>query len=108
MKLWLTIYRSATAIFLVLALAGLFSLFLPKIRQYRARQRTAAKLDAELRMREEAVRQLQRQQELFASDPGFVEKIAREELGKARPGEIIFRFTGTNDPSGKDVAERHR
>ena len=39
------------------------------------------------------VKQMQSQQEQFLSDSRYVERVAREELGKAKAGETIYRFT---------------
>lgn len=57
----------------------------------------------ELRAKEDMVRQdIQREaeklrvlklnQEKLQEDPRFIEKIAREDLGYAKPGETVFRF----------------
>jgi cell division protein DivIC len=73
-------------------------LFMPKIERQK-----------ELRVRENAVRQdiqreaeqlrmLKLKQEKLQEDPRFIEKIAREDLGYAKPGETVFRFV---DEEGK-------
>ncbi len=93
MRLWLTIYRLACAAFAVVLIAVVVALFLPKVRQTRERARRAAVIEEENRAKEEQIKQLRRQQERFMTDPQYVERVAREELGKARPGETVFRFT---------------
>jgi len=93
MNVWLTIYRSATIIFVAMVLVAVVSLFLPKIRQNQERQRKLTILDEENRAKEDMVRQLQSQQDRFLSDSRYVERVAREELGKAKTGETIYRFT---------------
>lgn len=92
MKLWLTLYRIATVVFIVVVLVAIISAFLPKIRQNQERQRKIAELEEENRRKEESVNGLRKQQEQFATDPKYVEKLAREELGKAKAGETIYRF----------------
>ena len=63
----------------------------------------------ELRAREDMVRQdIQREaeklrmlklnQEKLQEDPRFIEKIAREDLGYAKPGETVFRFVDQEKP----------
>ena len=63
----------------------------------------------ELRLRESAVRQdiqreaeqlrmLRLKQEKLQEDSRFIEKIAREDLGYAKPGETIFRFVDEEKP----------
>ena len=93
MNLWLTIYRLACAAFAVILIIAVVALFLPKVRQARDRARRAAVIEEENRAKEEQTKQLRQQQERFMSDPKYVERVAREELGKAKPGETIFRFS---------------
>lgn len=92
MNLWLTIYRLACAAFAIVLVIVIIALFLPKIRQIQERQRKAAVIEEENRAKEQITKQLREQQERFVSDPKYVERVAREELGKAKPGETIFRF----------------
>ena len=92
MKFWVYLYRFALVVCFVLVLCGLSSVFLPKLRENNERQRRAAMMEEEIRGKEEAIRRLRNQQERFLTDPKFVEDSAREEFGKARPGETIFRF----------------
>lgn len=92
MRFWLIVYRIASAAFVVILIMGIVNFFLPKIRQNRERQKKAVALEEQNRLKEDMVKQLQKQQERFLSDPKYVERIAREKLGKAKPGETIFRF----------------
>lgn len=93
MKLWLTIYRVATIIFVAMLIVAVICLLLPKIRQNQERQRKLAALEEENRVKEDNIKQLQSQQDQFLSDSRYVERVAREELGKTKAGETIFRFT---------------
>lgn len=47
--------------------------------------------------------------ERMESDPAFLEKVAREELGMVRPGEHLYRIEGldqtTNDQTATDDAD---
>jgi len=92
MNMWLTVYRLACAAFAIILVSVIIALFLPKIREAHERQRKAAVIEEENRAKEEVIKQLRKQQERFVSDPKYVERVAREELGKARPGETVFRF----------------
>jgi len=93
MNVWLTIYRTAMIVFVAMVIVAIVSLFLPKIRQNQERQRKLAVLEEENRAKEDMIKQLQSQQDQFLSDSRYVERVAREELGKAKTGETIFRFT---------------
>ena len=93
MNVWLTIYRGATIVFVAMVIVAIVSLFLPKFRQNQERQRKLTVLEEENRAKEDMVKQLQSQQDQFLSDSRYMERVAREELGKAKAGETIFRFT---------------
>ena len=93
MNVYMTIYRVATIVFVALVIVAVVSLFLPKIRQNQERQRKLTVLEEENRAKEDMVKQLQSQQDQFLSDSQYVERVARKELGKAKAGETIFRFT---------------
>ena len=93
MNVYMTIYRSATIVFVALVIVAIVCMFLPKIRQNQERQRKLTILEDENRAKEDMVKQLQSQQDRFLSDPRYVERVAREELGKAKAGETIYRFT---------------
>ncbi|MDO9541461.1 MAG: septum formation initiator family protein [Kiritimatiellia bacterium] len=94
MKFWLTLYRIASMAFVAVVIIAVISAFLPKIRQNQERQRRIAAIEEENRRKEEAVKTLNKQQDQFATDPKYVERLAREELGKAKSGETIYRFSG--------------
>ena len=62
---------------------------LPRYRALRAEQADLAAQNDRLRRE---VRDLQRQVESLRTDPDAVERLARDELGMVRPGEVIFQF----------------
>jgi cell division protein FtsB len=103
MNVWLTVYRLACVAFAAILIVVIIALFLPKVRQVQDRTRRTAIIEEENRVKEEMTKQLRQQQERFTSDPKCVERVAREELGKAKPGETIFRFSEkkTNDYRGR-------
>ena len=80
-------------VFIALVICGLASIFMPTLRENQERQRRASVLEEEIRNKEEAIQQLRHQRERFLTDPKFVEDVAREEFGKAKTGETIFRFS---------------
>lgn len=97
MSIWVLIHRVSAAVIILVALVWAWSLIYPQYKQSRdltARQRA---LEEEIQRDEETLRHLRMKQQRLLNDPRFVEKIAREELGLARPGETIFRFA--DDPS---------
>lgn len=92
MNIWAIIYRFACVTLAVLLVAGLIALFYPKFRQHREMQRQAERLEEEIRFDQEMVQHLKTKQEKLQNDPRFLERVAREELGLAKPGETVFKF----------------
>jgi len=92
MNFWVVLYRSAWGVLGILAVILTLRLFVPEIRQYQEVQRKKAAIEEEIRLEEKMLAHLKRQQERLQNDPRFVERIAREELGLAKPGETVFRF----------------
>ena len=97
MNIWVLIYRSAWTVLGVILLLALGYAFYPPIRQFHEMQKKESNLQDEIRFEEEMLRHLQQKKERLLNDPRFVERIAREELGLARPGETVFKFV---DPAG--------
>jgi cell division protein FtsB len=58
----------------------------------RRAQREAASVQQEIDQINEENRQLQKNVQSLKTDPDAIERIAREEMGLARPGEYIFKI----------------
>jgi cell division protein FtsB len=58
----------------------------------RRAQREAASVQQEIDQINEENRQLQKNVQSLKTDPEAIERIAREEMGLARPGEYIFKI----------------
>lgn len=70
-------------------------------------QKEAASVQKEIDQINEENRQLQDSVKSLKTDPQAIERIAREEMGLARPGEYIFKTEprpGDTSPSGSDPA----
>lgn len=98
---WNRIYRIAALAVGALAVAGVVFAFLPKVTRFRSYQQTKAGLESDIRSAEEAVKELRRKQERFATDKYFVQQMAHE-IGYAHEGETIFQF---NEKSGSNSTE---
>lgn len=55
-------------------------------------QHEVAQLASEVQLLEQNNQSLWRDIERLRGDMGYIEKIAREELGLVRPGELVFEF----------------
>ena len=71
-------------------------LFLAARAEYNQLKVTQAASRAKLAVKEAELREQQRTLERLRTDPEFVEKIIRQRLGYAKPGDLIYRF---EDPS---------
>jgi len=58
----------------------------------RRTEKEIAKVKQDLQRLSEENRELAEQVKALKSDPSLIEKIARDELGLARPGEVIIRI----------------
>jgi cell division protein FtsB len=92
MNVWVLIYRFAWTMLGILGLVALFYFFYPPVRRMHELQNQQAKLEEQNRFDEELLRHLKTKEEKLMKDPRFVEKIARDELGYAKPGETVFKF----------------
>lgn len=80
-------------ILVVLLLIGIaVRLFIPVLERRRQLREEEAAIRADIQAEAEKLRLLKWKQEKLQEDPNFIEKTAREELGYAKPGEVIFRF----------------
>lgn len=92
MNFWVVIYRVGWVALAILAVVAAASTFIPQISRYQELRRKEAVLQQDIQLEEEMLRHLKEQQERLATDPRFVERIAREEFGYAKPGETVFKF----------------
>ncbi len=88
----------------LLLLAGLLLVgvwYLPLIQQNERMQRLNLQLERDLEAEKEKSKELQTQIDALRNDPKTVERLTREKLGYARPGETVVRFEQpvTNAPA---------
>lgn len=98
---------SRMVFFLVLAafalLVGLW--YLPLIEQNKTMREQWLRLDAELKREEARFHQKRAEIDALRTDPKAVERLARQQLGLAKPGETVIHFeTPATDPSPEPPA----
>ena len=99
MNAWKFIYRLGLIVCILLAAAIIvFRFYLPKIREQRRLRAEKAAIELDIQKEAEQLRMLKLKQEKLQEDPRFIEKIAREDLGYAKPGETVFRFVDEDQP----------
>ena len=92
---------SRVVIFL-LFVAGLLVVavwYLPLIKQNERMRKEILRLDTQIQKEEDVSKQLKLSIDSLKRDPKAIERLARERLGYARPGETVVRFEApaTND-----------
>lgn len=94
-----------TVFLLVVAglLAGgvaLWHWYVPVIQQNERMRKEILRHDTQIQKEEETGRQLNAAIQALSNDPKTVERLARERLGYAKPGETVVRFesSATNAP----------
>ena len=84
--------RIAWSVLGIVAVVMILSMFYPQYQEYIELQRRQAALEMEFRLEQEKLKYLKRNQERMQTEPQFVERVAREELGFTKPGETLIKF----------------
>lgn len=87
-------------VLILLAFTGLvFSAlqFIPNFQQMERMHRRVQQLDARIQQEEEQGRQHEAATKALRNDPRTVERLARERLGYAKPGQTVIRFESPRD-----------
>lgn len=87
-RILLALYLLLLAVFL--AAAGAW--FVEAHAEYRQLKLAEAVQEQKLNDAKRRLAEQQKILERLRTDPAFVEKVIRQQLGYARPGEVIFRF----------------
>ncbi len=95
------------AVVFLLFLAGALGVclwYLPNIRLNEKMRKEILRLDQELRQAEDTERQLENSLRALRGDPKTVERLARESLGYAKPGETVIYFEEPNSSQGHSAS----
>ena len=82
---------------IVLAVVIGVRVFEPKLEEMRRLEGELERARADVQRTAAQLRDLKAKQERLRTDPQYVEKVAREELGYSKPGETVFRFEEEED-----------
>jgi len=97
--IWDKLTRAAIWLLVVAGVVGVVVLFTPLFRQKERLHKELIRLDSQIEKAHQENKQLEASVKLLSRDPKAVERLAREKLGYAKPGETIIRFIpGTNTP----------
>lgn len=90
--IWGTLTKLATALAFVAGLVLVVGWYLPLIKQNERMRQDILKKSETIQQEEETNRKLKASIEELQHDPKTVERLARERLGYAKPGETVVRF----------------
>ena len=97
MSFWRNVYRVFLIAAAVLIAVIVVRFFMPKFQEERRLRARLEEARQDVRRTAETLRELKLKQERLREDPRYVEKIAREDLGLAKPGETVFRFVDEDE-----------
>jgi cell division protein FtsB len=90
--IWGKLTRVVVFLLCVAGVLGVAVWYLPLIKQNERMRRVVLQLDTQIAKTDENNRQLKISIEALRYDPKAVERLARERLGYAKPGETVIRF----------------
>jgi len=98
--IWNKLTKLVLVLLLIAGMLGIAGWYLPLIRQNERMRKEVQRLDTQTQKENETERQLKASIDALRNDPKAVERLAREQLGYAKPGETVVRFepAGTNRP----------
>jgi cell division protein FtsB len=112
--IWAKLTRVVIFLLFLAGILGVAVWYLPLIERNQNTRKEILRLDKEIQRGEEHKRQLRAAIDSLQRDPKAVERLARERLGYAKPGETVIRFEtpSTNSvpkddlPSGSSPSSR--
>ena len=90
--IWNKLTKLVMVLLLIAGLLGIAGWYLPLIQQNERMRKQVQRLDTQTRKENEAGKQLNASIDALRRDPKAVERLAREQLGYAKPGETVVRF----------------
>ena len=94
--IWKILTRVVMFLIFIAVVFGIAFWYLPLIQQNERMRKEVLRLEAQVQRDEETNKLLKASIESLRNDPKAVERLARERLGYAKPGETVVRFEGTN------------
>lgn len=92
MNIWQNLNRLVMFLLLLAGLLGVIVWYLPVIKNNEALRKEILNLSGQVRQEEELAKRLDAKVRAFRNDSKTVERIVREKLGFAKPGETMIRF----------------
>jgi cell division protein FtsB len=93
--IWQKLTRVVIILFVLALLLVVGKWYLPLIQQNERYRKEILRLDAQKQQLEQTSKKLKASADALRYDPKAVERLARERLGYAKPGETVVRFEET-------------
>ena len=90
--IWDKLTRLVVFLLFVAGLLAVAIWYLPLIKQNERMRKEILRLDTRVQKEEETGKQLRLSLDSLRHDPKAIERMARERLGYAKPGETVIRF----------------
>jgi cell division protein FtsB len=90
--IWDKLTKLTVFLLFILGVAGVALWYFPLIKQNERMRQDLLKLEAKIKIEQERDRALRSSFESVRNNPKTIERLARANLGYARPGEIVIRF----------------
>ena len=97
--IWGKLTWVATILALVSGLALVVGWYLPLIKQNERMRQEIYNLNAQIQQEDNVAKKLKASIDAVQHDPKTVERLAREKLGYAKPGETVIRFESASGSS---------
>lgn len=91
-SIWDKLNRVVICLLLIAGVVGVGVRYYPLIKQNERYRKRVLELDLQVQKEMETQKQLTAAIEAMNSDPKAVERLARETLGYAKPGETVIKF----------------
>src|SRR5512135_3317712 len=92
LSIWDKLTRVVVFLLFVAGLLAVAIWYLPLIKQNERMRKEILRLDTRVQKEEETGKQLRLSLDSLRHDPKAIERMARERLGYAKPGETVIRF----------------
>ncbi len=96
--IWNLLTWMAMGLFLVAGGIVVSLWYMPVIKKNEGMRRQIIALEDRISYEQEVARQLKSSIDALKTDPEAIERMAREKLGYAKPGETVVRFEQSNVP----------
>ncbi len=97
---WDKLTKLVIGLLVLAVLLGVANWYLPLIRQNERMRREILRVENQIRAEEEISRKLDGTIRSLRNDPKTVERLAREKLGYAKPGETVIYFESPAPTNG--------